>query len=72
MWDAERREKPQNVVFLVPNLEKIYKIHGISIRSPSTGIIALLTALELCDLVEIYGFDAGRTKSSRMHYYDDI
>lgn len=43
-------------------------------RKPMSGFFAVLYALQMCDKVDLYGFDAytSRKKSYRYHYFDNV
>ena len=43
-------------------------------RKPMSGFFAVLYALQMCDEVDLYGFDAytSRKKSYRYHYFDNV
>tara|TARA_B110000208_G_C11531894_1_gene344587 strand:- start:123 stop:443 length:321 start_codon:yes stop_codon:yes gene_type:complete len=45
-----------------------------NVTFPSTGLVAIRVAEEICDCVDIYGFSAGHQgkskKKFRYHYYD--
>ena len=43
-------------------------------RKPMSGFFAVLFALQMCDHVNLYGFDAytSRKRSYRYHYFDNV
>ena len=43
-------------------------------RKPMSGFFAVLYALQMCETVDLYGFDAytSRKKSYRYHYFDNV
>ena len=43
-------------------------------RKPMSGFFSVFYALNMCDKVDLYGFDAytSKKKSYRYHYFDDV
>ena len=65
--------RPQDLHFYRHLTHKALKHYGIDAKAPSSGFVAIAAAFDMCQAVDIYGFDLLQGLSSEkytLHYFD--